>query len=1098
MSSTRPRERLKGMAISDVSIQQPVFVTMMMLLAVVIGLLAYRSLPVNNLPDFSVPTVSITISYTGAGPETIAQEVVEPIEETLNTLSGVDTISSTASEGQAQISITFLDTVDTNQAIQDVREKVNAVVPSLPDGTGDPVFVQFDSDAMPVLQVAVASDGSLSPLELRQLIDDTFSPAIQRMEGVGSVTVSGGEQRQINVLMDLSRLSAYQVIPSQISSAISSANTNLGLGNMDSGDQNISLRAPTQIQSLDDIGNLRISGSTVRISDLAKVEDGVDDISSYERLNGEDAISISVVKQAKANTVTVAKGARMELERLFAAYPHLSYLVTSDQSVEVEESVTSSIEEMVLAVIAALLVVLFFFRDLRNTLVTMAGLPVIMILTFAAMVLFGITINIISLLALSLAVGLVIDDAIVVRENIFRYMERGYSPIQAASRATAEVALSVVAMTLTVVAVFLPVALTSGTTGAIFKAFGLTVASAMMISLVEAFTFAPMLSANLFGNKYVSHHGHHVTQPDVEEGDPDAALVHEASEEVGWMGRFYARLLGWSLTHRMLMVGITILVLVVSIVVASGMKVSFLPSQASDSFTISYELPLGSSLEKTNALAKQAEAIIMVDPDVVSLQSSVGGTSTPEQASFTVNTSSSDVSNTVRERLRPQLNFLPNLIFSAQSFSGNAGTGVSGRTLQIKVRSTLPASDLESIATQIETAAQAIPGLVDVGSSYETGRPEVQFYINQTLAGDLGITSSDLASSVRALVNGDTATSLRQGDDDVDVVVKLASGQRADIDDLNAISLLTSNGSVPLSSVAKITMGTSPSSLKRADLQNEIIIGANVARGSDQMALQSQLQAVIDKLDYPHDQITISFGGDQENINEGFGSLYIAMGLSVLFVYMVLASQFGSFSQPFVIMLAMPFSFIGAFVALRISGMALDITGMIGLIMLMGLVVKNSILLVDFTNKLRASGLDKHMAIVRAGAIRLRPILMTSTAVIAGAIPTAFGIHFFSSGDGGEFRRSLAIVLIGGMLTSTMLTLLVVPTAYSLIEAITDRLGRFFHRKGAAQAAATSAIYLGTSGMAPATAQPQHDGGTLAHPTSPEVIPPAGSANSDQ
>jgi hydrophobic/amphiphilic exporter-1 (mainly G- bacteria), HAE1 family len=1065
MSSPRPKERLKGMPISDVSIQQPVFITMMMLLAVVIGLLAYSSLPVNSLPDFSVPIVSVSVSYPGAGPETVAQQVAQPIEEAINTISGVDTINATAGEGFAQIIVTFSEGVDVNQGIQDVREKVSAVAPRLPRDTGDPVFQQFDVGALPVLQLAVSSDGSLSPLQLRRLIDDSFVPAIQRLDGVGSVNVSGGQARQINVLMDLDRLSAYQVAPAQISASIRNANTNLGLGSVDTGDQNISLRAPSQITTTQDIANLPITGTRYTVGDVARVEDGVNDTARHERLNGQDAVSISVTKQAKSNTVAVANAARAELDTLFAAHPELKQIITLDQSTQINQSVSSSLEEMVLAVIAALLVVLLFFRDLRNTLVTMAGLPVILILTFAALALFGISINIISLLALSLSVGLVIDDAIVVRENIFRYMERGYSARQAASKATAEVALSVVAMTLTVVAVFLPVALTTGITGFIFKAFGLTVASAMLISLLEAFTFAPMLSANLFGSQRVSHHGHQVSDDD--EGDPDAAPVDEAGDEIGWMGRAYERVLEWSLRHRLIQLGLASLVLVASVLIATGMKVEFLPSQLTETFVVSFELPPGSSLQRTDALAHQAEALIMADPDVIAVQASIGGTGTPERGALTVRTASSEVGEAVRERLREQLAFLPNLIYGAQSFSGAGGTGVTGRNIQVTVRSALSSAELAPIAAQIEAAARTIPGLVDVGSTYQTGRPEVQFFVDPVRAGDLGITSNDLASSVRALINGDTATTLRQGTEAIDIVVRLDEAQRSNPADLAAITLPSARGGVPLSSVARVEVGTSPSTLRRTDLQNEIVIGANVAPGGNQTELQVALQAAIDQIAYPREQVSVAFGGNLANLSEGFGSLFIAMGLSVLFVYMVLASQFGSFTQPFVIMLAMPFSFIGAFVALRLTGMPLDITGMIGLIMLMGLVVKNSILLVDFTNKLRADGLEKSQAIARAGAIRLRPILMTSAAIIAGAVPTALGIHFFSSGEGSEFRRSLAVVLIGGMLTSTLLTLLVVPTAYSVLDSATSRFGRLF-RRGAPALAPAPTTSGGTPSAGPA------------------------------
>jgi hydrophobic/amphiphilic exporter-1 (mainly G- bacteria), HAE1 family len=894
-------------------------------------------------------------------------------------------------------------------------------------------------------------------------------PAIQRIEGVGSVTISGGQTRQINVLMDLDRISAYQILPSQISASIRNANTNLGLGSVDTGDQSISLRAPSQITSAEDIAKLPITGTRYSVGDVATVVDGVKDSSSHERLNGLDAVSINVVKQAKANTVAVSNAAHAELDRLFALHPELKYIITLDQSVQVSRSVSSSLEEMVMAVLAALLVVLFFFRDLRNTLVTMAGLPVIMILSFGALAMFGITINIISLLALSLSVGLVIDDAIVVRENIFRYMERGFNARQAASRATAEVSLSVLAMTLTVVAVFLPVAMTSGITGFIFKAFGLTVASAMLISLVEAFTFAPMLSANLFGSQRVIRHGQQV-QADAEaeaEDDPDAAAISEAGEEIGRLGRNYERLLGWSLRHRLALLGIAVVVLIASGVVASGMKMQFLSTTQTESFLISFDLPPGSSIQRTDALSRQAEGLIQADPDVVAVQESVGGTGTPERGSLTVRTRDEKTAQVVRERVRSQLAFLPNLIFSTPTYSGMGGTGVTGRSIQINIRSALSATQLAPIAAQIEALARSTPGVVDIGSTSQTGRPEVQFFVDPTRASQLGITSNDLASSVRALINGDTATTLRQGTEAIDIVVRLQEDQRRSPADLASIRLPSARGGVPIDSVARVQVGTSMTSLRRTDLQNEIVIGANIGASYTQSDLQKVLQAGIDQLNYPRDQVTISFGGAMQNMTQGFSSLFIAMGLSVLFVYMVLASQFGSFSQPIVIMLAMPFSFIGAFVSLRLANLPLDITGMIGLIMLMGLVVKNSILLVDFTNKLRASGLDKNQAIARAGAIRLRPILMTSAAIIAGAVPTALGIHFFSSGAGSEFRRSLAVVLIGGMLTSTLLTLVVVPTAYSVLESITERSGRIFRRRKPAPT--PTPVEAEASAVAPAT-----------------------------
>ena len=965
----------------------------------------------------------------------MAQQVTKPVEETLNTISGVKKITSTSNEGRAQITVEFNDGIKPDDALQDVREKVNQVVPRLPTGVDAPTYQKFDPNTQPVLQLAISSSGAQTPLQLRQLIDNDFVPAVQRVAGVGSVDISGGQVRQFNVLLNLAQIQARGVAPSQVSSAISNANTNIGLGSVDSGNLSYSLRVPPQIQTPDEIAQLPISGTNYNVGDVAQVEDGVQEATSFARLDGRDAVTLQVVKQSGTNTVSVANGAKTALTALFAQHPDLKYVITNDQSTQVTDSVNSSIEEIILAVVAAFLVVLLFFRNLRNTIVTMAGLPIILIFNFVVLYLFGISLNVISLLALSLSVGLVIDDAIVVRENIFRYLERGYSPRQAASRATAEVSLSVLAMTLTVISVFLPVTLVSGTTGTIFRAFGLTVAGAMAISLVEAFTFAPMLSANVFKQTskaapaLENAAGAAATAP-LE--DPDEMEEHE---ELGLLGRTYERMLNWSLRHRLAIVGIAIVFLVLSVVVARGLKFSFLPPQSSAIIAISFTEPPGTTLATTDAAARQGEAIIQKDPDVANVQTSVGGNGGAESGAYTVRVKNSKLTDAVRQRLRKQIGFLPQVVFGAQSFGGST-TGVTGRNIQIQLRTARTLDTIAPVAAQVQQAVAQVPGAVDVGSTYLTGKPEIQFFVDNAKARDLGVNANSLAATVRALINGDTATTLSIDGDDVDAVVQLPKSDRANINELTGLSLTTAGGSAPLSSLAQITLTSGPTSIRRAQQQYEIVIGANVAEGKLQADVQREIQQAVAKLNVPS-TVFITYGGDQQSQTEGFSGLFVAMGLSVLFVYMVLASQFGSFLQPLVIMLAMPFSFLGAFLALRAAGAPLDITGIIGLIMLLGLVTKNSILLVDFTNKLRRRGIEKNLAIARAGGIRLRPILMTSIAIIAGALPTALGIHIFSSGEGGEFRRSLAIVLIGGMATSTLLTLLVVPTAYSILESIT-------------------------------------------------------------
>jgi HAE1 family hydrophobic/amphiphilic exporter-1 len=793
------------------------------------------------------------------------------------------------------------------------------------------------------------------------------------------------------------------------------------------------------IQTPSDIARIQITGTPYRIGDVATIEDGVAEIDSYARLDGKDAIALSIRKQSGSNTVAVADGVKAELAKIFEGRTDLRYFVPSDQSTFIKESTNSAIEELIIACIAAMLVVLVFFRDLRNTIVTIAGLPVIMIATFAMLQLFGLPINLVTLLALSLSVGLVIDDAIVVRENIFRHMERGETPRVASSRGTAEVALSVLAMTTTIIAVFVPVAFTSGTTGIIFYSFGITVACAMGISLIEAFTLAPMLSAYFFKQKKVEHV--HV-QPT---GEDEDMTMHEASEDPGVLGRFYGRILAWSFRStltRLAVIGLAILVLALSGWVASGLKFSFFPEQDSGEFTVGFELPPGSTLAETNRLAQQAEQILHNDPAIDAVLTSVGGTGSAERASFSVKLHEGYATQATEDHLRTQLGFLPGLAFGQVGFGGQGGTDVTGRPLQISVQSNRPLNEMVPVLQQFQSQTEGIAGLADIATSYKPGKPELRFLVDPAKIGDLGVTNDDIATSVRALISGDRASAFRQNGEDVDIVVRLKPGDRAGVDSIRGIAVPTRAGSVPLSSLVRVEQTAGPTTIRRYDRQNQVLVGANVV-GRNLNEVQQEIASKIQGSNLPSD-ITVTFTGEAAQQQEGFGTLLIAMGLSVLFVYMVLASQFGSFAQPFVIMLAMPFSFIGAFLALRLSGFDLDILGMIGLIMLLGLVTKNSILLIDFTNRLRAAGMEKHAALERAGAVRLRPILMTTLAIVVGSIPVAIGI-----GEGSEFRRGLSIVLIGGLITSMLLTLLVVPTAYSLLESVTRRLGGLFRRRRA-------------------------------------------------
>jgi HAE1 family hydrophobic/amphiphilic exporter-1 len=600
-------------------------------------------------------------------------------------------------------------------------------------------------------------------------------------------------------------------------------------------------------------------------------------------------------------------------------------------------------------------------------------------------------------------------------------------------------------MSLTIIAVFLPVTFTSGVTGIIFKSFGITVACAMAISLVEAFTLAPMLSAYFFKQKQgVTHPAADAGAAMTEQED----VLDEATEKLGAIARFYESILMWSLRRRWVVVVVALGVFVLSGWAATGLKFNFFPQTDSSEFAMSFELPPGSTLAETDALAKRTEAILLKDPAVEAVQSTVGGSGTAETTQFYVKLHKGQPTVATEERLRPQLNFLPTLIFGKPGFGG-ANTDISGRDIQISVQTTRPLAELQPVLQQLQGSTKGLSYLTDIDTTFKPGKPELQFHLDPAKIGNLGYTNDQIASSVRALINGDRATTFRKNGKDTDVVVRLKPGDRVGVDSIRGLTIPTQNGSVPLSTLGTVELTGGPTSIRRYDRQNQVLIGANV-QGRNVSEVQQELDAGIKQLNLPPD-VTISFVGFAQSQNEGFTTLFIAMGLSILFVYMVLASQFGSFLQPFVIMLAMPFSFIGAFLALRLTNIELSIFGMIGLIMLLGLVVKNSILMVDFTNRLISAGMDKNTALGRAGAIRLRPILMTTIALVVGSLPSAIGL-----GEGAEIRRALSVVVIGGLITSMFLTLLVVPTAYSLLESVTRRVGNLFRRRAPRQSAAAT------------------------------------------
>jgi len=1016
------------MKLWDLAIRQPVFMTMILLAFVVLGAVSYTRMPVNLFPDVEFPIVAVTTIYPGASPQEVQDNISEKIESAVSSLAGVENVTSTSSEGFSVVVVEFAMDVPDEQATRQVLEQINQLQNQLPRDAQSPIVRRFNPAERPIVVFSISdTSGRLSPVELRRFVEEAIQRPLERVAGVASVDVNGGQTREIQVNLNQQALQARRIAPQQVISALQTENLDIPGGRVVTGDQQVLIRTPGSFQTLDDIRNVVISQreAPIYLRDVAEVVDGFAERVTLNYLNGTEAVVINIRKQSGANTSKVAEEVKKELAVIGAAYPDLAIAVGRDESVFVDESTADAFNDLIWGGLLAGLVVLFFFRNLRNTIITMIGLPIIMIGTIWMMDIFGMSLNLVTLLALALVVGLVIDDAIVVRENIFRWMEKGYSARVAASKATAEVVLPVLATSATILAVFLPVAYAEGIIGQFFREFGFTVAFAIIISTFEALTLAPMLSAYFFAK-----------------GEDKELVIDESRGEetagTSIFDRIYSAMLNWVLQHRGLAAAVSVVVVVVSLGSAGLIEQSFLPSLDRGEFDVAMDLPAGTSLAATQREALQVEGILRSHPQVGDVFATIGGRTSPEHAEFFVKVKEGSGANSrqIIEQLREPLRAVPNISFrlADNAFGGDQLLGSRDIIVQMTA---LDGDYAGLVAAGREMVAQlaALPGLRDVDFSYTEGNPEVRVDVDRQRAAQFGLNTAQIGATVRTLINGETATAFRGEGQKADVRVRLREEDRADVNKVLELSLLTPRGQlVPLRNVASSSQVNGPSQIQRVNRQPTLSVGANVSN-NDVAGAQTAVNALLATHFWP-DNVEAKLAGAAELQAESFSNLLLALALSVVFIYMVLASQFGSFTQPLLIMIAMPLAVVGAILALLLADRPLDMTAFIGFIMLMGLVTKNSILLVDFANRARTrGGVSATQAMRIAGPVRLRPILMTAISLILGMIPIALGL-----GPGGDFRAPMAIGIIGGMVTSTFLTLFIVPVAYSLLVGLQDKM----------------------------------------------------------
>lgn len=1016
------------MKLADVSIERPVFATMMILALIVLGLFSYAKLNIDNMPDVDFPYVTITTVLPGAGPEQIETDVTKKIEDAVNTIAGIDHIQSISQEAVSIVIIQFKLEVSGKDAAQEVREKIAAIRSEFPDDTEDPVIQRLDPASQPIFTLTVSGDRS--DKEITTYTKDVIRKRLENVPGVGRVDLVGGAEREIQVTVDAARLQAYNLSIQDVIQSVAAANVEIPAGNLEQGSRQILLRTMGKYTSVEDFSRVVVAtpgGKVVHLSEVATVEDGIKEQESLSRLNGKPAVGLSILRQSGSNTVRVADAIRTQIERVQQELPpDIQLTVARDNSTFIRDSVNDVIFDILYGGLLAVIVVYLFLANMRSTLISAIALPTSIIASFIIMFALDFTLNNMTLLALSLAVGLLIDDAIVVIENIYRHMQDGESPVEAAKAATSEIGLAVMATTFTIVAVFVPVAFMPGIVGRFFYEFGITVSVSVLVSLFVAFTLTPMLSS-----KWLKEEDEELKN----EGNLLRRGLYWFNHAFTFLSGKYRSAIRWSLDHRTAVIFAAIGLFFFSFFVMRFLGTAFFPNMDQSEFNVTVTAAPGSSLAQTARLCEAAEKVLTKFPEVTTTLTSIGAGSDPVTKGTILvklvkkHEREKDIEQLMDEA-RLEISRIPGANFGMQA-AGGMGGNQKAAILSVRGENF---GTLQQIARQVEHVFRTTPGAVDVENSLETSKPEVRLTINRDKASDLGINVSQIAVNARAMVDGFVATKFQEGEEQFDVRVRLNKNDRTSIENVRAMFVKSTkdagNGQkvlIPLGSVAEISQGSGPAKINRFDRQREIRIDANLSgRLLGEVLGDAQKRAGTIALPAGYSIKVVGMGEMQ---SESFGNILLSLMLAIVFVYIVLAAQFESFRYPFAIMFALPMSLIGAIFFLLIFGSSISVMSLIGIIMLMGLVTKNGILLVDFANVLRDRGHERTEALVMAGATRLRPILMTTFAMIAGMMPVAFAF-----GEGSELRSPMGQAVIGGLITSTFLTLFIVPVVYAILD----------------------------------------------------------------
>ncbi|MBV7275672.1 efflux RND transporter permease subunit [Clostridium sp. PL3] len=1020
------------MSITEISVKRPAAITMVIALLVGLGILGYTNLGAALLPSMTIPVITVSTSYNGASADDIKKDVVKPMEDAVAGISGIDTITSTSREGAGTVIIQFKDGTDMNTAFLDVQKAVDKAKRSLPSDASDPVISKIDTDAMSVMTLAVSGTASFDEIYNQA---DKLKTEIEKVPGVGQVTLGGADKKELIIKLDKTAVEYYGITINSISNTLKNSNTNMPAGQIKQDKIDKSIRVMGEFQNIDEIKNVLIptaNGGKVRLGEISDIALERPEATSETKLNGKKTISIDIQKQSDANVVEVVNNIKDRMNTLQKSIPkNMNIIVASDTTTFIKDSLSGIKHSLVEGVITTAIVLLFFLKSWRSSLVVLIAIPTSLISTFFMMYELKFTLNMMSLMALSLCIGILVDDSIVVLENIQRHLAQGKNPIRAAIEGRKEIGMAAVAITLCDVVVFLPIAFMSGVIGQYFKQFGLTIVFATLFSLFVSFTITPMLASRL-----VRHNA----------GEKVASVKRSLFGKIGIkINKFmenttglYKRFLIWSLDNRWKVITglIACIVASVALVPLGFIGTEFMSNSDQSTFSISMTLTPGTNLKQTDEKAVQVDSYLKTFKEVKYYYTQVSDASVRINVTLVPKNerkkSQTQLASQVRSWGKKQLTGV-NFSVSESQMGGGGGGGGSSSAINIKISGD-NADTLKDLAKKVEDEVKSVKGTVDVTNSLDANDSELRVKIDRLAAAQYGVAVSDIASALRTGIQGSSAGTYRGDDDEYDMTLKFMDGQIKSASDVGAIKLQNSSAQqISLNQVASITEADSPKSIRRENRQDVVTVSASL-EGRDLGSVNTDIKNKISSMSIPMGY-TVSYGGSQKQMGDAFGSLAKAIIASIVLVYMILVVLYESFLTPLVRMLALPCAVIGALGILALTHNSLNMMSLIGFIMLDGLASKNGTLLIDYTNTLMKQGMNLREALIAAGTTRLRPIIMTSLTMIVGMLPSALAL-----GEGSETRSGMAWVIIGGMIASTILSPIILPVVYTLMDDLKHKI----------------------------------------------------------